>query len=58
MQKRLTAAEITELKRARAALESPFDRIAFDNQWIEGVPVGLIILAHDEVEAHFAAEAS
>lgn len=39
---------IRKLRNERAKLTNPFDRIAFDNQWIEGIPVGLILLAEDE----------
>lgn len=33
------------LREERAKLTNPIDRIVFDNQWIKGLPAGLLVLA-------------
>lgn len=45
MSRQLTAEEHATLAAARSRLGSAFDRIAFDNTWVEGLPLGLLLMA-------------
>ena len=45
-----------ELRARRAALSSPVDRIAFDNRWVGGLPIGLILLAFEKDDAEPASK--
>ena len=50
-------AELRKLAAERATLVDPIDRIAFDNRWVDGVPVGLSLMAlaqHDRCVAEIA----
>lgn len=38
---------IRRLAAERAKLTNPIDRIVFDNQWVDGLPVGLWLMAHE-----------
>lgn len=42
------AGVIRELRRERGALTNPIARIAFDNEWIGNLPVGLWLMVTDE----------
>jgi hypothetical protein len=45
----LLLTELRKLASERAKLSNPVDRIAFDNQWKEGVPVGLLLMVVEAI---------
>lgn len=49
----IALADLRTLAAERAALTNPVDRIALDNRWVDGVPLGLrlMALALDDKEA-------
>lgn len=44
----MTRTEWKKLKEEQAKLTDPFERIAFNNRWVEGVPLGLILMMSEE----------
>ena len=44
----IALADLRKLAAERAALTNPIDRIVLDNRWVDGLPLGLHLMALEE----------
>lgn len=50
----ISEAALRKLAAERAALSSPIDRIVLDNRWVDGLPLGLHLIALQARDAEVA----